>query len=98
MNQWRTITIDSSDYVLLILQQPNDIYLREAFQEGHGRSMCRKILAEIVEYVIIVEEKLPMRWKNMAKYRQNDSNSDEYDDFDKKMSIMKKRLKRNLKK
>jgi hypothetical protein len=39
-----------------------------------------------------------MRWKNMAKYRQNDSNSDEYDDFDKKMSIMKKRLKRNLKK
>jgi hypothetical protein len=84
--------------VLFILQQPNDIYLREAFQEGHRKSMRRKTLAEIVEFVIIIEEKLPMRRKNMAKYRRNDSNSDESNDFDKKMSITKKKLKRNLRK
>jgi hypothetical protein len=34
----------------------------------------------------------------MAKYHQNDFDSDEFDDFDKKMSTMKKRLKRNLRK
>jgi hypothetical protein len=88
MSQWRTITIDSFDYVLLILQQPNDICLREAFQESHGRSMRRRTLAEIVEFVIIVEEKLPMRRKNMVKYRQNDSNNDEFDDFDKKIVVL----------
>ncbi len=56
--------------------------------------MCRRTLAELVEFVVIVQEKLPMRRKNMVKYRQNDSNSDESDDFDKKMNITKKRFKK----
>ncbi len=34
----------------------------------------------------------------MAKYCQNDFDNDESDDFDEKMSIMKKRLKRNMRK
>jgi hypothetical protein len=59
-----------------ILQQPNDIYLRQVFQ-GHGRSMCRRTLAKVIEFIIIIKEELPMRWKNMAKYRQNDFESDE---------------------
>jgi hypothetical protein len=81
-----------------ILQQPDDIYLKEAFQEGHRRNRHRRTLVEVVESTITVEEKLPMIRKNTVKYCQNDFDSDEYDDFDKKMSIIKKRLKRSLRK
>jgi hypothetical protein len=43
-------------------------------------NMPRKIVVKVVEYAIIVEEELPMRWKNMAKYCQNVSDNDESDD------------------
>jgi hypothetical protein len=60
--------------------------------------MHRRTLVKVVESAIIVEEELPTREKNMAKYHQNDFNSDEFDDFDEKMSTMNKKLKRNLRK
>ncbi len=60
--------------------------------------MCRRTLVEVTEFAIIIENKLPMRRKNMAKYRQNDFDSDESDDFYKKMSIMIKKNKIKSKK
>ncbi len=47
------------------------------------------MLIKVSEFAII-EKELHMRRKNMAKYCQNDFDSDEFDDFDEKMSIMKK--------
>jgi hypothetical protein len=75
------------------------IYIWEKlFKKVYGRSMHRRTLIEVVESAIIVEEELPTRRKNMVKYCQNDADSDEFDDFDEKMSTMKKRSKRNLRK
>jgi hypothetical protein len=36
----------------------------------------------MVESTILVEKKLLVRRKNMAKYRQNDFNRDEFEDYD----------------
>ncbi len=44
--------------------------------------MPKRTLVEVVEFAIIIEEKLPMKWKNMARKHQNVSHSDEFDDFD----------------
>ncbi len=72
---------------VIILQRPNDINLRKPFQEGLRTkikmviiNMPRKIVAKVAESAIIVEEELPMRWKNIMKYCQNVSDSDEFDD------------------
>jgi len=62
-------------------------------------NMPKRTLAEIVEFAIIIEEKLPMKWKNMARYHQNvfDSyDSNEYDDFDDEDEHHERRLKRNF--
>ncbi len=39
-------------------------------------SMPRRTLAKVVESIILIEEKLPMKQKNMAKYLPNNSDSD----------------------
>jgi hypothetical protein len=52
----------------VILQQPNDIYLRKAFREGIRTkvkmaiiSMPRGTLAKVAEFAILVEKKLLMK-------------------------------------
>jgi hypothetical protein len=59
-------------------------------------NMPKRTLPEVIEFLIIIEEELPMKWKNMVKYRQNVSNNDESNDS--ALNIMKRRLKRNLRK
>ncbi len=73
----------------IIPQQLDDIYLREAFREGlHTKvkmviiSMPRITLTEVAKFIILVEKEQHVRWKNMARYRQNYSNSDESKDND----------------
>jgi hypothetical protein len=53
---------------VLILQQPDDIYLKEAFWKGLQIkvkmaiiNMLKKTLAKVVEFAIIIEEELPMK-------------------------------------
>jgi hypothetical protein len=61
--------------------------------------MPKRTLAKIVEFAIIIEEKLPMKWKNMARYHQNvfDSyDSDEYDDFDDEDEHHEKKTKKKF--
>jgi len=61
-------------------------------------SMLRKTLAKVAKFAIIVKEKLPMRWKNMARYRQNDFDNDEFDDFDNEDERHEKNIKKKSKK
>lgn len=44
--------------------------------------MSRRTLAEVAEFSIIMEEKLLIRWKNIARYCQANSESEELDDLD----------------
>jgi Zn-finger nucleic acid-binding protein len=61
-------------------------------------NMPRRTLAKIAEFAIIIEEKLPMKRKNMAKYHQNDSNSDEFDDSNNEDEHHEKKTKKKSKK
>jgi hypothetical protein len=61
-------------------------------------NMPGRTLIEITKFAIIVEEELPMRWKNMAKYRQNDFDSDEFDDYDDENEHHEKKTKQKSKK
>jgi len=55
--------------------------------------MPKRTLVEVVEFAIIIEEKLPMKWKNMARNHQNVSHSDEFDDFDNENEHHEKKTK-----
>lgn len=46
-------------------------------------SMSQKNLVEVIEFVITMEGELPVRWKNIAKYHQANSDSEGLDDLDK---------------
>jgi hypothetical protein len=56
-------------------------------------TMPKRTLVEVVEFAIIIEEKLPMKWKNMARKHQNVSHSDEFDDFDNENEHHEKKTK-----
>ncbi len=60
--------------------------------------MLKRTLAEVDEFAIIIEEKLTMKWKNMVRYRQNVSNSDESNDFDNEDEHHEKKTKKKYKK
>jgi hypothetical protein len=44
--------------------------------------MPRRTLTKMDESTILVEEKLPMKWKNMVRYCPNNSNNDKFEDND----------------
>jgi len=90
----------------IILQQLDDISLKKVFQKCLRTkvkmviiNMPKRTLTELVEFAIIIKEKLPMKWKNMARYHQNvfDSyDSDEYDDFDNEDEHHEKKTKKKF--
>ncbi len=45
-------------------------------------SMPRKTLAEVAKFVILVEEQLHVRRKNMARYHPNNIDNGKYEDND----------------
>jgi len=62
---------------VVIPQQLDDIYFREAFREGLWTkvkmliiNMPWRTLAEVAKSAITMEEKLLVRWKNIARYHQ----------------------------
>jgi hypothetical protein len=57
-----------------------------------------KTLIEMAKFAILVEKKLHVRQKNMARYRPNNFDSEELEDNDDEDEHYKKRLKRNLRK
>jgi hypothetical protein len=61
-------------------------------------NMPKRILVEIVESTIIIEEKLPMRRKNMVRYCHNDFDRDEYDDSNDEDEDYEKKTKKKFKK
>ncbi len=74
---------------VVIPQQPNDIYLRETFRDGLWTrvkiviiSMPWKTLAKVTKSEIIVEEKLLVRWKNIARYHQANFDNEESNEKD----------------
>jgi hypothetical protein len=90
---------------VIIPQQPNDIYLCEAFRYGLWTkvkmviiSMPWRTLAEVRKYVIIVEEDLLVRWNNIARYHKVNLNNEESNEKDEKdhCKTKKKILKYNL--
>ncbi len=88
----------------LIPQQPDKIYLREAFREGLRTkmkmaiiSMPRKTLTEVAKFAILVEKKLFMRRNSMARYPPNNIDSDDLK-IVMKMNITEETLKINLRK
>ncbi len=52
----------------------------------------------MAKFAILVEKKLHVRQKNMARYRPNNFDSEELEDNDDEDEHYKKRLKRNLRK
>ncbi len=69
---------------VVIPQQPNDIYFCEAFRKGLQTkvkmaiiSMSRRILVEVSESTITMENKLPMKQKNITRYHQANPNNEE---------------------
>ncbi len=89
----------------IILQQLDDIYLREAFREGLPTkvkmviiSMPRKTLAEVAKFAFLVEEELHVRRKSMARYPPNDIDSDESKDNDDEDEHYKRKTKNKSKK
>ncbi len=76
---------------MVIPQWPHDIYfleLLEAFREGLRTkvkmaiiSMSWRTLAEVVELTIMIEEKMQIRKKSIARYCQ-DSDNDESKHYD----------------
>ncbi len=73
----------------VILQQPNDIYRHEAFWNGLWTkvkiviiSMPWRTLAEITKSMIIVEEELLVRWKNIARYHHVNLDNEESNEED----------------
>jgi hypothetical protein len=59
-------------------------------------SMQKNTIVEVVEFVIIVEDKIPMKWKNMARYHQNVFDNDELDDSNDEDEHHEKKTKKNL--
>jgi len=57
-----------------------------------------KTLIEMAKFAILVEKKLHVRQKNMARYPPNNFDSEELEDNDDEDEHYKKRLKRNLRK
>ncbi len=67
----------------VIPQWPNGIYLREVFREGLRTrvkmviiNMPHKTIMEVTKSIILIEEKMPIRRNNMARYQQNFDNED----------------------
>ncbi len=90
---------------MVIPQQPDDIYLREAFREGLRTkmkmaiiSMLRRTLVKMAESEILVEEKLHVRQNNMVKCCLNKFESEEYEDSANEDKHYKKKHKKNLRK
>jgi len=89
---------------VVIPQQSNDIYLSEVFREVLWTKLKMAIinkprtLAKVAKSAILVKEKLPMRWKNMARYHPNNSNNDEYKDIDDKNKHYEKKTRNKPKK
>ncbi len=52
-----------------------------------------KTLTKVAESTILVEEKLHVKWKNMAKYCPNNFDSDEFENSDDEDEHCEKRLK-----
>ncbi len=61
-------------------------------------SMLRRTLVEVVESVILMEEKLHVRWKNMAKYHPIFFDNDEYEDNDDEDEHYENKTKKKSKK
>lgn len=51
----------------------------------------QRTLGKTIEFLIIVEEKLPIKWKNIMKYCQVNSDSEELDNSDEEIIIKPKR-------
>jgi hypothetical protein len=89
----------------IIPRQLYDIYLREAFKEGLQTkmkmtiiNMPRRTLTKVAESVILIEEELLVRWKNMAKYHPNNFDSDESENNDDEHEHYEKKTKKKSKK
>jgi hypothetical protein len=52
----------------------------------------------MVKSTILVEEKLHVKWKNMAKYRPNNFDSDEFENSDDEDEHYEKKTKKKYKK
>jgi hypothetical protein len=61
-------------------------------------NMFLKTSTKVVEFVIIIEEELPMRQKNMVKYHHNDFDSNEFDDSNDENEHHEKKTKKKSKK
>jgi hypothetical protein len=71
-------------------QQPDDIYLHEAFRKGLQTkvqmaiiSMLQRKLEEVIEFVITMEGELPVWWKNITKYHRANPDNEGSNDLNK---------------